>query len=316
MGSISTNRRDPSPQADWFAQNNVVPTYTPGPNQAMNSGSAPPSASQPAQGPPSAGGREPTPDEVLAIVSAFPPTYEGAQAANAELQKRFGQFAPKLLDHPTKLDKWQFANGAVYDLMNSAGGPNASWVTKAMPEMPGGHGGGGGTLGQLAGGGGIPGLNPMTDFMLAKVQQGMERGAAAKGTLLTGGFQKALGENLANYALAQAWQPAFNNNFSLAGLGLNAAQSGNANATSYGNNLTDLYTNQANANAAGTIGQANNDRGSLADMANGINTAANAYVGWQQSRPRTPTQPTYYPNFPGQQAGYWPSDMYQGPIPT
>ncbi len=282
MATISGAVRRPTeaPADDWFAQNGFQPS-APAVNTTMPVGDRPVLQTgtpvgndvrlQPQGGPV-------TPELVRAFVSQYPATYEGAQAADAAGRAAYGAAWPQLLDHPTKLDKWQFPDGSVYDLMNSAGGPGASWVSHATPEVHGGPSGGGGapasgSLGALGGmmsgtGGQIPFLNPSIDFGLGKVQQGLERGAAAKGTLLTGGFQNKLGRELYDYAQLVGWDPAFNKNYQVAGLGLDATRLGAQNSTSYMNNATDAITNQGGANANSAIDRANNWSGTIGGLAN------------------------------------------------
>lgn len=294
-----TARGSPSPV------NTTMPVPTPSaPAPVAGSGSAPTAPVTAGSG--STGGT-PTPDEVLSIVSQFPATYEGARAADAELQRRFGANAPKLLDHPSKLDKWQFPNGAVYDLMTGAGAPGASWVSRATPEVIGGHGApaGGAPMGSFSGGGTIPsnwqaGMDPSYGFRFGEGLKALERSAAAKGTLLGGGQLKALtryGQGMAS----TEFQNIFDRNKDLASLGLNAVnnsanlgssysgqlgnlasntgnqfgslagnQSNDLGNTSSGyiGNLVNLLTGQGNVNASGAIGGANAWRGTLGDLAN------------------------------------------------
>jgi hypothetical protein len=324
--------RPPSTEADWFAQNGITPTYTPSPNQAMTYGNDLQMRAAPSGGDPL--------DLIAQWQNELPVGQEGLQTI---VQRLNASGIPAVLathggGQLASSDAIVLPDGRVLDLISGWDGPNPGWTINhsdnydpsrnivgpngqfmEFGEYLGGLGlptptarpfasgqRGGGTLGSLGSGGGLPGGNPMIDFALDKVQRGLERGAAAKGTLLTGGFQEALGEKLSDYAMFQGFQPAFNNNLSLANLGLNATQTGNQNATSYGNNLTDLYTNQANANAAGTIGQANNNRGTLADLGNSLNdTAQQALWWWQMNRgQQSPTPQTY-----------WPTDQYQGPSP-
>lgn len=117
----------------------------------------------------------------------------------------------------------------------------------------------------------------MTDdpgYQFAREQglNGLEQRAAAKGTLRTGGTIKAeeqFATDLANQYYKDAYARAlgeygldrenFYNNqdrpyqkyMGLAGLGLNAAESGNANSSSYGANAANLITGAGNAQAAG-----------------------------------------------------------------
>lgn len=71
-------------------------------------------------------------NQVLEILQRHPPTNDGMKAALPELQKAFP--GVKILDHPQRLDKLQFPNGAVVDVVVGAGGTNPSWGW--MPEGP------------------------------------------------------------------------------------------------------------------------------------------------------------------------------------
>lgn len=68
--------------------------------------------------------------QVMDILKKHPPTNDGMKAALPELQKAFP--GVKILDHPKRLDKLQFANGAVVDVVVGAGGDKPSWGW--MPE--------------------------------------------------------------------------------------------------------------------------------------------------------------------------------------
>lgn len=67
---------------------------------------------------------------VMAILEKYPPTNEGIRQAMPELQKAFP--GVELLEHPKRLDKLKFPNGAVIDVIVSAGAPDAKWGW--MPE--------------------------------------------------------------------------------------------------------------------------------------------------------------------------------------
>ena len=109
--------------------------------------------------------------------------------------------------------------------------------------------------------------SPGYQFRLQQGQQALERSAAARGTLLTGGTAKALDRYGQDYASTEyANRVAQLQN--LSGLGAAAAGQqatlGTGYATQAGNllnnqatNMTGLITGQGNAQAAGTIGQAN-----------------------------------------------------------
>ena len=68
--------------------------------------------------------------KVTGILSKHAPTNEGIRAALPELQQAFP--GVKIMDHPQRLDKLQFSNGAIVDVIVGAGGPNPSWGW--MPE--------------------------------------------------------------------------------------------------------------------------------------------------------------------------------------
>ncbi|MGE0487706.1 MAG: hypothetical protein AB7S38_00680 [Vulcanimicrobiota bacterium] len=67
---------------------------------------------------------------VIAILSKYPPTNEGVRQAMPELQERFP--GVQLLEHPQRLDKLKFPNGAVVDVVVGAGGNDPKWGW--MPE--------------------------------------------------------------------------------------------------------------------------------------------------------------------------------------
>ncbi|NDD28240.1 MAG: hypothetical protein EB084_08255 [Proteobacteria bacterium] len=67
---------------------------------------------------------------VMAILEKYPPTNEGIRQAMPELQKKFP--GVELIEHPKRLDKLKFPNGAVIDVIVSAGAPDAKWGW--MPE--------------------------------------------------------------------------------------------------------------------------------------------------------------------------------------
>lgn len=126
----------------------------------------------------------------------------------------------------------------------------------------GGVGGGGG--GGFGGGGGGGGLTPEQimqqdpgyQFRLGQGLQGIERGAAARGTLLTGGTQKALQRYAQDYASGE-FGNVFNRNLSVGQLGLGAASQAGNLGTGYATNATNLLTGNANAQGAGSLAQGN-----------------------------------------------------------
>jgi hypothetical protein len=203
-------------------------------------------------------------------------------------------------------------NGGMYDLGSSLGAAGGSWFSNPQPDMNDPNAGGSAsnsltTLGGFAPGtGGPPGsmsnlytpsdltagwtqpfaAPTMDQFMnspgiqagLQLGQQALERSAASKGTLLTGGTLKDLSAFANDYASQKygdvygrafgEYQDAkntffqnqgnlFNRNFSLAQLGENAATQSGLQGQNYANAAGNLYGDLGNAQSAGTIGSAN-----------------------------------------------------------
>ena len=105
-------------------------------------------------------GRQPTIDDVIAIMRTYPPTNDGFRAGVAAVKARYPGAAFDLLEHPTRLDKVNLGGG-VYDILGAATGTSGNWVSSATPEAfigaPGVQGsasGGGGGMAAPAGGGG------------------------------------------------------------------------------------------------------------------------------------------------------------------
>lgn len=187
--------------------------------------------------------------------------------------------------------------------LQGAGLPASTAVPFARPS--GGGGGGamspaGSVNGTAASGNWQAGMDPSYGFRFGEGLKALERSAAAKGTLLTGGTLKGLlryGQDMASTEYGNV----FDRNYKLAGLGLNATnnaanlgssysgqvgnqssnfgnelgnlannQAGNNAGLTQGqiNNLTNLITGQGNVNAAGQIGSANAQSGTLAWLAN------------------------------------------------
>lgn len=145
--------------------------------------------------------------------------------------------------------------------------PNYLW----MRLQDTGEFGGRDTYGAGGGGGSAQSIlaqlqsDPGYQARLAEGQKGMERSAASRGTLLTGGFQKALDRYSQDYA-SNELQNAFNRNLSLAQLGMGAT-GGIVNAAGqYGQQAAGDIVGQGNAGAAGTVGGANAWMGTLGQL--------------------------------------------------
>jgi hypothetical protein len=202
-----------------------------------------------------------------------------------------------------------------------------TWSDPNAGEFGGQFGGGMGTLGQFTGGGQYPlasyrgqgllapwesafnrpDLNDTTDpgyharFNLGK--EAMEASAAAKGTLLTGGFQKDLNQFAQDYASNEydkiygrsrneyldAYNiyrgnanDQYNRLFNFSQLGLNATNQLGGAGSSYANNASNLYTGIGNAQAAGTVGAANAQGNALGALGQ---TAATLGAYWGTGGP-------------------------------
>jgi hypothetical protein len=137
--------------------------------------------------------------------------------------------------------------------------------------------------------------NPAYQFRMDQGRQAIERGAAAKGTLLTGGTLKdltAFGQGLASQEYNSEWDRArnmwldsaglfnqnqqnqFNRLSSMAGLGQQSAGQTGAFGSSYANNAGDLITGAGNANAAGQIGAGNAWNSAISDISQNAMLAA------------------------------------------
>lgn len=176
-------------------------------------------------------------------------------------------------------------NGQMVDLISDVGGAGAKW--QYSPE-----GGGGGlnnlyNPNDLTAGWTQPFQAPsMEEFLnspgiqsgLKMGEQALERSAASKGTLLTGGLLKDMkgwatdyaaqkygdvyGRAMGEYGLARDTffknqGNLFDRNFSLAQLGQNAASNTGMQGQANANAQSDLYTQQGNAQSAGTIAGTN-----------------------------------------------------------
>jgi hypothetical protein len=276
--------------ADWFDDQGVT-----APGEMV--GREPVPGGQPGAG----GGVQPYSDSAFQeILHRYPPTNAGVQQAYAEAQRVFGPNAPRLLDHPERLDKFVLPDGRTIDAVMGSGGANPSWGWLVEGTGHGGGGGGGGAVGNLAG---MTGQDPSYDFRFKEGQKALERSAASKGTLLTGGTLKdlaAFGQGLASTEFGNI----FNRNYQLANMGLNAAQSAGQFGSSYGanagnqganfaGNQSNLLTGQGNANAAGTIGQAGAWGNTINQLAGGV-----ASLPWFQRDRGNYDSPVSWPNSP------------------
>jgi hypothetical protein len=122
------------------------------------------------------------------------------------------------------------------------------------------------------------GIDPGYQFRLKEGMQGLERSAAARGGLLSGGTLKGIqryGQDMAS----QEYQNAFNryqaertgtlNPYqSLAGVGQSTANTLGTMGMNYANQVGELYQGGANARASGYMGQANAISGAIGNISN------------------------------------------------
>ena len=253
----------------------------------------------------SGGGNVPYSDSALQeILHRYPPTNDGMRQAMVEINRLWpGQV--ELLEHPHRLDKLRLPNGQIIDTIGGAGGSNPSWAW--MPEGPG-HGGG--AAGGAAGGA-MAGMDPSYAFRFAEGQKALEKSAAAKGTLLTGGTLKAL----ANYGQQMAsteFGNIFDRNYRVAGLGLNAANSAAGLSNNQAQTNTGLTTSAANARAWQQAASGNAWGGTIRDLGGLDWTREEPRTGaLAPSTARTPGVPSSLPRYnPGGDTPIIPSNMW------
>jgi len=146
--------------------------------------------------------------------------------------------------------------------------------------------------------------SPGYQFRLGEGLKALERSAAARGTLQTGGTLKGLTRYGQEYA-SNEYDKRNSQLFGWAGMGMNAASAQAGQNSQYANTAGDLLTQQGNANAAGTVGSAN-------AWQQGINNATNMAQQYYLMQ-------SLYPNGgggqnPGQQLPGWQSGYpYQLP---
>jgi hypothetical protein len=160
-----------------------------------------------------------------------------------------------------------------------AGGAGTGWN-----YVPQGTTGPGGTInmdGSPAGGGGIDTAgslaalqnSPGYQFRFKEGQQALERSAAARGTLLTGGTLKGLTRYGQDYASGE-YNNRYNQLMGYTNIGERAAGATANAGSNYANSAGELNTQIGNANAAGTVAQTNAWTGAVNQ---GVNNAAQMY---------------------------------------
>jgi hypothetical protein len=145
------------------------------------------------------------------------------------------------------------------------GGPNGR-ITNGGAQA--GQGGGTGSLGGGAQTiGGVPGIDPSYGFRFQQGLDALQRSAASRGTLLTGGTLKAI-NNYGQGAASQEYGADFARQMGLASLGENAAAGQGNNNSGYANSATNALTNNANAQGAAGITNANIIGGAATNVGN------------------------------------------------
>src|SRR5262245_8867072 len=146
---------------------------------------------------------------------------------------------------------------------------------------------------------------PGYQFRLNQGLQALERSAASRGTLMTGGQLKGL-TRYAQDVASQEYDKRVQQLTGLAGMGLGAAGTQAQVSSAYGRQATDLITDAGNAAAAGTIGATNawgEGLGGIANMAQlyYLNQLFNPPAPSDGViRPRVPIRSGVPRNFPGQ----------------
>jgi hypothetical protein len=222
------------PGANWWEQNRP-----PGPQQTGGSGGPTVNWSG-------------SPDEIRQQVKAYAAT-RGYNMTDDEANVWVG-YAPDLAARGQQL------GDPNYGMMRLSLADQ--WTAPSQRYAAGSSSGGGpGTLSGL----GQLGMDPGYQFRLDEGLKGLERGAAAKGTLLTGGTLKGLQRYAQDYASGE-FGNTFNRNLDLARLGqFGASGLGNA-AGMYGPNQAGVLMGQGNAQAAGTVGSGNAWQGTLSNL--------------------------------------------------
>lgn len=119
--------------------------------------------------------------------------------------------------------------------------------------------------------GDFSGFDKSPDFLFARdqMQQGIERGAAARGSLFSGGTNLDLA-NALNGLASQNLNNYFAKLAGMSGQGLQAGQALGSFAANRGNSLAELFGNQGQARASAFGQRANINSGLFGDVANGF----------------------------------------------
>ena len=185
---------------------------------------------------------------------------------------------------PTSIDYWLSKKNELDARGRELGDPNYANTFLSHADEFGGGGYSGHDFGPSGSGGGgamsgmtpeqVMAQDPGYQFRLGEGLNAIQRGAAARGTLLTGGLQKGLQRYAQDYASGE-YGNIFDRNLNLARLGQFGATGtaqGYSNAGQaagiYGQGMAGALQNQGNVQASGTIGSGNAWSGSLGQLGN------------------------------------------------
>lgn len=145
-------------------------------------------------------------------------------------------------------------------------------------------------------------LDPSMDFRMRYGQEGTNRLANVAGGAIGGNTLRALtdySQNLASTEYGNAFNRKqtdvgniYNRLASIAGIGQSAQNTSAQLATNYGQNVSNLLTGSANAQAAGTVGSAN-------AISSGLQGAGNAYMLSNLLKPSSVNTGVNYPGYGG-----------------
>lgn len=140
-------------------------------------------------------------------------------------------------------------------------------------------------------------MDPSYQFRLGEGMKALERNAAARGGLISGGALKAAQRYGQDYA-SQEFGNAYNRLAGLAGIGQTATNNMGTAAGNYGVNQGQNYMGAANARASGYVGGANALTGGLGQYLNytqGQNLLAGLQGGGANVNPNAAINPYFTP---------------------
>jgi len=176
---------------------------------------------------------------------------------------------------------------------------------KASGVAAGAAGTGSSTLGSTMGAGAgmtpedVMKLDPGFKFRLGEGLQAIERSAAAKGTLLTGGTMKDLVQYGQGFA-SNEYSKIFDRYSSMADRALNASNMQADTGSWYGGNSMNNTTNMGNVAAAGQVASGN---AMQAGVTGAINTGLDWWTQYQKDKAKTTTIPSFAKSNAGNDTG-------------